>query len=210
MTQALLWQNDVEHNDEYAKLCNALYERELAVLAVADTSSVQGLQSRLKSLPYYIKRTADYMTLCESPMTLDVQNGSWTLKQPTKMPDFATDHEGILAWYGAKPLSLGLVIPYQTTTGFVLDSIDRVDIANNRFRTNTHGWFHLDKPMPNTLEEKGWQIIKPAKKVMMLACAGHRWVNQQKIQPKRLSLRELLLSCNIHWKNLRKAAPPLR
>ncbi|QOL25806.1 hypothetical protein LP316_00320 [Thalassotalea sp. LPB0316] len=210
MTQALLWQNDVAHNDDYAKLCNALYERELATLANSSQLSVQGLQARLKSLPYYIKRTADYMTLCETPMTLDVQNGSWSLKQSAKMSDYASDIDAIKQWYSAKPLTVGLVIPIQTQQGFTLDSIDRIDLANGRYRTNTHGWFYYRDERADTMAEKGWQVIKPSKRALMLACAGHRWVNQQKTQPKRLSLRELLLSCTINWKNLRKPAPPLR
>lgn len=209
MTQALLWQDDIEHNDDYAKLCNALYERELATLAQTANVSVQGLQSRLKSLPYYIKRTADHMTLCDSPLALDVQNGSWTLKQSAKMPDLNKDFAATLRWYSATTLPLGLVIPVQTLQGYELDSIDRVDTDKLRFRTNAHGWFSFSEEQVFE-PDVNFHLIKPTKRAFMLACAGHRWVNQQKAQPKRLSLRELLLSCNINWKNFKKTAPPIR
>ena len=210
MTQALLWQDDIEHNDDYAKLCNALYERELNTLAQSTQSSIEGLQARLKSLPYYVKRTADHMTLSQPPLTLDVQNGSWSLKQSAKMPQLSNDMGAIAKWYQSTSLTLGLVIPIETQQGFELDSIDRIDHDNQRLRTNAHGWFGYSVASLKQDSQRSTKLVKPSKRAMMLACVGHRWINQHKVQPRRLPLRELLLSCSINWKNFKKTAPALR
>ena len=47
-------------------------------------------------------------------------------------------------------------------------------------------------------------LLKPTKKVMSAACAGHRWKDGQKLQPIMPSLRELLLSCTINWRNFKQ------
>jgi hypothetical protein len=48
------------------------------------------------------------------------------------------------------------------------------------------------------------QLLKPNKKVMSAACAGHRWLNVNKANPSMLSLREILLSCAINWHNFKQ------
>jgi len=212
MTQALLWQNQ-KLSADYAELCNALYEHELNLLVKAELSTVQALQSRLKSLPHYIKRTAYAMTQTQTPLILDVQNASWTAKQLNKIP--LKDQQAALVWQWyeqAKP-PLGLVIPIYVEERIVLDCIDRVDVDKFRFRTNAFGWFEqdkLEKPLFNQNQHvtgQKIQLLKPTKRVMIAACAGHRWKNNMKVQPVSLSLRELLLSCSINWRNFKRLLP---
>ena len=46
VTQSLLWQSEQQSSD-FAELCNALYERELRILATNEIASVAGLQLSL-------------------------------------------------------------------------------------------------------------------------------------------------------------------
>ena len=82
MTQVSIWQQH-QQDSSYAEICNALYERELRILSQAELPTAIAVQSRLKSLPYYINRTAYLMShhQDESPLQLDVQNASWSIKQ---------------------------------------------------------------------------------------------------------------------------------
>jgi len=211
VTQTSLWQAQSLSTD-YVELCNALYERELTVLANIEVSSTAQLQARIKSLPHYIKRTAHYMTQVNtaklgSPLMLDTQNASWSAKQPTTMPLVGQNDAQIKQWYANFQLPLGLVVPIALNNCIVLDSVDRIDNDKKRIRTNVHGWFSLID-LTSSVEKK---LLKINKKVMLSACAGHCWQSQQNIyksalnkkQPIVLSLRELLLSCQINWQNFK-------
>ncbi len=211
MTQTSLWQAQSLSTD-YVELCNALYERELTVLANIEMSSTAQLQARIKSLPHYIKCTAHYMTQVNAakmgnPLMLDTQNASWVAKQPATMPLVGQNNEKIKQWYASFQLPLGLVVPIALSNSIVLDSVDRIDSDKNRIRTNVHGWFSLID-LTSSAENK---LLKINKKVMLSACAGHCWQSQQntykrtlnKKQPIALSLRELLLSCQINWQNFK-------
>lgn len=206
MSQNSLWQNNPQTND-IAEICNALYERELRVLANSEISSIQSVQGRLKSLAYYVNRTANVMTQVKNqgftPLTLDVQNASWSAKQAGKLSLTGQTQEAVCAWYLATDLVLGLVVPILRGEHIVLDSIDRIDSVNKRFRTNATGWISLESS-ETTNKHNHIKLLKPNKKIMMAACAGHSWQNSQKVSPITLSLRELLLSCAINWKNFHK------
>jgi len=214
MTQTSLWQSQQYQND-FAELCNAFYERELRMLVNAESLSVETMQGRLKSLPHYIKRTAFLMikvsSLSQFPLTLDVQNASWSAKQTNKMPLSEQSDENVFAWYLENKLSLGLVVPILVENHIVLDCIDRIDSNNKRLRTNASGWFSLyeqDKENINTKHRT--RLLKPNKKIMITACAGHCWQvenNSLKLTPIIPSLRELLLSCAINWKNFKQPLP---
>jgi len=212
MTQASLWHTD-DLSPDYAELCNALYERELSQLSQAELKTVDALQSRLKSLPYYIKRTAYAMTQVKTPLILDVHNASWHAKQNAKMPLQEQKVAQVWSWYQKSNLSLGLVIAIKLDERIVLDSIDRIDKFQQRFRCNAFGWFDqntIEKVLTkaNKFEAShNIQLLKPNKKVMMAACAGHRWKNNSKVRPQPLTLRELLLSCSINWTNFKKLKP---
>lgn len=216
MTQSSLWQHNKNSND-FAEVCNALYERELHHIATAEINTAQGVQGRLKSLSYYINKTADAMTKVNdqgtSPLSLDVQNATWSSKQSSRVPLHGEDAEVISTWYvdllhKENNALLGLVVPVLDTDHIILDCIDAVNIEKGKLRTNVAGWFSME----NTSEQsenntERYQLLKPNKKVMLAACAGHRWQNSQsntKLRPVIPSLRELLLSCSINWKNFHK------
>lgn len=205
MTQTSFWQ-DNQYPSRYAELCNALYERELSILASTGLTDVAGLQRRLKSLPYYIKRTADLMTHCQCPLELDTVNGSWFCKQNIKMPIAGQDSASVWRWYLGINLQPGLVVPVALENRIILDCVDRLDKNGQGFRTNFCGWFKAETGLnveAKTTEK--FHLLKPNKKVMMAACSGHCWQNQRKVQPIMPSLRELLLSCSINWRNFKQS-----
>ncbi|WP_085299207.1 hypothetical protein [Cognaticolwellia mytili] len=209
VTQSLLWQSEQQSSD-FAELCNALYERELSILAMNEFVSVAALQGRVKSLPHYVKSAAHALLNADTPLDLDIQNASWSAKQTQVMPSTRQllDYQAnVLTWYKAQKLAHGLVVPIATENCIVLDCIDRVDTEKQRFRTNVYGWFSLTESK-NLAELKiqgntGY-LLKPSKKVMTAACVGHCWKNSRKVQPIIPSLRELLLSCAINWRNFKQ------
>jgi len=217
MTQSSLWQNNKQNND-FAELCNALYEREINTLVNASSSNVQG---RLKSLVYYVNRTAHVMMQTNeknnSPLNLDIQNATWSAKQASKLPLVGQNEQDIFAWYLTNNNALGLIVPILKNEHIILDSIDRVDINKRRIRTNVSGWFSListddaDDNLPSQSQvplqaQSDVKLLKPNKKVMLAACAGHHWQYSQnkKLRPLIPSLRELLLSCAINWKDFKQ------
>lgn len=201
MTQPLLWQ-DVQHSSDYAELCNALYERELQVLASSDISSIPTVKGRLKSLPHYIKRTAHLMTQANTPLNLDTQNASWSAQQTAKMPLSGQEIDKVWAWYGKLKIQLGLVVPIALENRIVLDSIVRIDQNKQRFCTNAYGWFTADNN--EQISPNFPRLLKPTLKVMTAACTGHCWQTQGKARPTMPTLRELLLSCDINWQNFKQ------
>jgi len=216
MTQSSLWQDNKQNND-FAEICNALYERELRLLANAEITTAKGVQGRLKSLSHYINRTANLMIRVNeqkhSPLALDVQNATWSAKQSSHLPLAGEEDSVISSWYLAllnnvnKPI-LGLVAPVLVDDHIIVDCIDGLDLDKNRIRTNVSGWFSLT-PLPEqtTANVNARRLLKPNKKVMLAACAGHRWQHHQsttKLRPVIPSLRELLLSCAINWKDFKQ------
>jgi hypothetical protein len=211
MSQKMLWQTDKQNND-FAELCNALYEREIGLLANADVTSIDKMQGHLKSLPYYINRTANSMVSINdiglSPLTLDIQNATWSAKQVSKLSALLQNEKDIFSWYltlisRTNKASLGLVVPILKEDHIVLDNIDRIDLEKKRIHTNQSGWFSLiESNVDNAI-----QLLKPTKRVMLTACAGHQWqvhLNSTKLRPLIPSLRELLISCAIDWKNFKR------
>ncbi|MBA6390443.1 hypothetical protein H4J38_06555 [Colwellia sp. BRX10-3] len=235
VTQSLLWQSEQQSSD-FAELCNALYERELMTLARNEYSALAGLQSRIKSLPHYVKRTAFALLNAQTPLELDIQNASWSAKQVSTLPSISqlsAYDENVIAWYKSHPLVHGLVVPIGLNSHIVLDSIDRIDLEKQRFRTNVYGWFSLaDNVTPSgasnaaksedkcgiqseikngikseaesEVNHRTANLLKPTKQIMTAACAGHCWQNSRKLQPILPSLRELLLSCTINWRNFKQ------
>ena len=200
--QVSFWQEQ-EQLPELAELCCALYERELQLLTQLENSSVSLLQGKIKSLPYYVKRTAHLMAKTFTPLELDIQNATWSAKQGANMPLAGQDITTVNAWYLSISIEPGLVVPIASHTHVLLDSIDRIDHVNQRFRTNLHGWFNLTE---NSENNKNIRLLKPNKRVMTAACTGHAWLNNQKINPVIPTLRELLLSCAIDWRNFKRPA----
>ena len=211
VTQSLLWQSEQQSAD-FAELCNALYERELMILARGEYSVVISLQGRIKSLPHYVKRTAFALLNAETPLDLDIQNASWSAKQASVLPAISqllAYDENVITWYKSQTLVHGLVVPIALSNYIVLDCIDRIDLEKQRFRTNVYGWFNLSNSEENNTIQQGVisnevSLLKPTKKVMTAACAGHRWENSRKLQPIMPSLRELFLSSTINWRNFKQ------
>lgn len=212
MTQSSLWQNQHAAGD-FTELCNALYQREINLIAKGNFTSAQAVQVRLKSLPYYINRTAHAMTAAAesnaNPLNIDNQNASWWAKQTKKMPlNGQDDKEGIinsLAWYVTNDIQLGLVVPVLINDHLIVDCIDRIDVEKKRLRTNVGGWFELSETAIRQPEYNlSKRLLKPNKRVMISACAGHCWQGNNISQPIIPSLRELLLSCSINWQNFSK------
>jgi len=206
MSQTSLWQTHQQNND-FAEICNALYERELRVLANVETASIQRVQGRLKSLSHYVNRTANLMVQVNeqgiSPLTLDVQNASWSSKQAVKLSLSGQAEDDVFSWYLTGKLALGLVVPIFNGEYVILDCIDRVDTESKRLRTNGSGWFSL-AINDNETCKKTLRLLKPNKKIMLAACAGHCWINGNKASPIIPILRELLLSCAINWHDFHK------
>lgn len=194
---------------QFSELCNAMYERELQVLAHAEFSSVKQVQSKLQSLSHYIKRTAGSMLGAQSPLALDSQNASWAMKQAKQLPIKEQTTDDIRKWYATNKLALGLVVPVLVRSGvssrIMIDCIDKIDHDKQRFRTNYCGWFNYNETVMN--KNQSFTLLKPSKKVLSAACSGHQWQGESKTQPLTLPLRELLLSCQINWHNLRTPVP---
>jgi len=201
--QTSLWQVEQQSGD-FSELCTALYEREIGLLAKNSVTSVQAMQGRLKSLPYYVKRTAHLMTQAKTPLILDTQNASWSAKQAVHMPLNDQDIDSVNQWYLSIQLTHGLVVPIDCHSYIALDSIDRIDIDKQRFRTNVHGWFYIAENQQQTINTTSTKLLKPNKRVMAAACTGHQWLNNHKANPIIPTMRELLLSCAINWRNFKR------
>jgi hypothetical protein len=216
MSQNSLWQTNQQNND-FAEICNALYERELRLLASAEISTAKGVQGRLKSLSHYVNRTANLMTRVNEqgqfPLALDVQNATWSAKQSSQLPLTGEDEGAIFSWYvdlltKKNKSVLGLVVPVLVEDHVILDCIDGVDLDEHSLRTNVSGWFSLRPTVEQAIgDANSRRLLKPNKKVMQAACAGHRWQHchsKTKLRPVIPSLRELLLSCAINWQNFKQ------
>jgi hypothetical protein len=214
MTESSLWHSPSESGN-FAELCNALYQREVGLIAKGHFVSKQAIQARLKSLTYYVTRTAHAMAEVVakdySPLSLDIQNASWSAKQSNTMPmamQKSLDGESdAFNWYLKTEITVGLVVPVMVDEHIIIDCIDRIDNENKRLHTNVGGWFSL--VTVNTFAQNNKQIpskflLKPTRAIMASACAGHNWQRNTKQLPIIPSLRELLLSCAINWKNLKK------
>lgn len=230
MTQTNLWQSQPD-SLFFSELCAGLYQREVTRLAKAENINCQVLQSRLKSLPHYIAMTAHAMMQIDrlqlAPLNLDIQNASWSAKQTSTPPLSGQGDSLISDWYLTNQLQVGLVVPILLQSTIILDCIDRIDLDKSRVRTNVAGWFTFASPeqhnqsnsnnttlnsdasnkaINNLLLKPSKKLLKPNKKVMMAACAGHTWQSGTKKTPIMPSLRELLLSCHINWKNFKKSS----
>jgi hypothetical protein len=214
MSQSSLWHSPSDSGN-FAELCNALYQREIGLIAKGHFVSNQAIQARLKSLTYYVTRTAHAMAEVVakdySPLSLDIQNASWSAKQSNKMPTAmqkSLDGDSdALTWYLKTEINVGLVVPVIISDHVIIDCIDRIDTENNRLHTNVGGWFSLAQA--NTFVQNSKQrptnfLLKPTRAIMASACAGHNWQRNTKQLPIIPSLRELLLSCAINWKNFKK------
>lgn len=213
MSQSSLWQIHTE-TDDFAELCNGLYQREISIIAKGDFVSASAVQARLESLSYYITRTAHAMIQVvaqgHSPLLLDAQNASWSAKQSKQTPFYIQqvnqeECANTMRWYLQADIYVGLVVPVLLVDHIIIDCIDRIDLDKGKIRTNVGGWFSLsaDEFINKGIRENKC-LLKPNRKIMTSACAGHCWQANSKQLPIIPTLRELLLSCSINWKNFKK------
>ncbi|WP_199883040.1 hypothetical protein [Pseudoalteromonas sp. T1lg75] len=194
----------------YAELCNAFYARELHRISQQLTHQGDGtrLARLLDSLPYYVERAAFHIVHGHCPLTLDGQNGSWIAKQASRPPQ--SDKSANLAFFSAYA-EVGILVPLLVTQGrlqfVVLDTLDQV--SSNRLHCNQAGWFDLDGQYRDTRlsSAQDVQLLVPNKKHFTPACCGHRWQQHKVTSPRTLSLREMLLTTRINWKNFKQPLP---
>lgn len=195
------------HSQHFAELCNALYERSLDQLVHSGISQTSLLKRRLQGLPHHIRSAARFLANNTTPLSVDWHNASWQYQQASRPLHLKHDAQKLAAWLSqlSNPgLPVAVTIEYQTTVHLELDSIDRFDSHNRQVHLNKSGWFDYQG---KSLEQANLLLLLPSKTVMAAACCGHQWSNGRKAQPRALSLRELLLSTRINWRNVQKPAP---
>jgi hypothetical protein len=193
----------------FAELCNALYERELHSLSQKKFNNISLLQRQIGGLKHHIKRAAYNLLQHQSPLEVDVHNASWQAKQAANCPAKLNETDKTELWF-QKPIALGVCAAvYVNELGLEhieLDSIDRIELQAGKVHLNKFGWFMLNGLPENpqsAAQQAQFQLLKPAKNLMLAACCGHSWNHKGRGQPRLLSLRELLLSFSINWKTFR-------
>ncbi|MFY8273038.1 hypothetical protein AAEU32_02770 [Pseudoalteromonas sp. SSDWG2] len=191
----------------YAELCNAFYARELHRLSqqCANQPDPKRVSRLLDSLPYYVERAAFHIVHGHCPLTLDGQNGSWIAKQASKPP--SCDVQANQTFYSSYA-QVGILVPLVVSAGHLqyvtIDTLDQ--ISSNRVHCNQAGWFDLQGQYQDTRLSASQQVqlLVPNKKNFTPACCGHRWQQNKVSSPRTLSLREMLLTTRINWKNFKK------
>ena len=186
----------------FAELSNALYERELQVLAHSAISDPALLKRKLKGLTHHIKNATTHLLAGEAPISVDVHNGSWQSKQSAKCPLSSQTPDRSMQWY-AHVAKLGDIVPvYIESLGMQHIELDCIDIMqSDRLHLNKFGWFSKSGEYFDIVPKQAkYRLLKPTKSILSAACAGHCWNVRGKTIPRALSLRELLLSTDIDWK----------
>lgn len=194
----------------FAELCTALYERELSLLAHQPQVSTGLLQRRLQSLPYHVKNAARGMLESEAPYTLDIQNASWQAPQKRQLAISSTQPAKLQKWLG-RQARLGDTVAIFDLRGPIhlarLDSIDRIDREQQRVHCNMHGWFDFsgrciepvgEHSTGSSQNDKLW-LLKPDSSNLAPAFCGHQWNHKGKVDPRTLSLREVLLATTVDF-----------
>ncbi len=197
--QTELWRSSSRSN-AYNALCNTFYVREIHRLSKEQFGSVDRLQRRFASLPYYIEKAANHILEGNSPLTLDTQNGSWIAKQSRAMPkvDEEKNHQ-----FFSQNVFVGLIIPvlvYDAEYSTVrIDSVD--EVTSSGFHCNQFGWVAMSG---SSQENSGIQVLKPSKAAFSAACCGHVWLLSRATTPRVLTLREMLLAARINWQDFKR------
>ncbi len=214
---------DSHQQTHFAEICNALYERELMTLAQHPFTNISLLQRKLGGLRHHVKRAAYHFIHHNGPLLVDVHNASWQAKQSANCIAKKHDAGKTESWftlYARSGLPVAIYISDLDGEHLELDSIDRIDTDNQRLHSNKCGWFNMDgtsvnadqagyaasgSPTTNSSTTASCQqlLLRPSKAVFIAACCGHTWNHKGRSQPRTLTLRELLLSGSINWKNFR-------
>ena len=187
----------------FAELCTALYERELNQLAHQQHVATNLLQRRLQSLPYHVKNAARGMLESDAPYTLDIQNASWQAPQKRQLTISAGQASKLDKWL-SRQARLGDAVAIADLHGPIrqvrLDSIDRIDKQQRRVHCNMHGWFDFTgrcfEANPHATE---LYLLKPDVSNLAPALCDHQWNHKGKVDPRTLSLREVLLATTIDF-----------
>lgn len=189
----------------FAELSNALYERELQVLANSTITDPDLLKRKLKGLTHHVRNAAMHLLEGNAPIAVDVHNGSWQAKQTGKCPLSSQTPDRTLQWYSQIAKQGSIVPVYVELLGEQHIELDCIDImANDRLHTNKFGWFSKSGEYFDIVPKQAkYLLLKPTKSILSAACSGHRWTSTGKTIPRALSLRELLLSTEIDWKSFK-------
>lgn len=198
---------------QFAEICTAIYERELVALSMALPADPLRIKQKLRGLTHHVKRAAFFMAHPHPVLHLDSHNGSWYSKPAGRCPAHKVTAEQTSSWltrYATYGMAVPVLVEQLEGTTVELDSIDRVDMDNQRVHTNKYRWFSLaGDPQTNGDSVYRCRLVRPAKAVMQAACCGHRWSHHGKLPPRPLSLRELLLSTTLDWRNFRQPLRPI-
>ncbi|WP_296053759.1 hypothetical protein [uncultured Alteromonas sp.] len=199
-----------------AELCNALYERELTLIAQQGPNQTSVLRRRIAGLSHHVRRTARFLAARAVPLELDEHNASWQARQAAKNPARNHDGEKNQQWF-SEHAKVGLVVPIWVqefdNEHIELDSIDRVQTENQTLHVNKFGWFDFSgTPVesPARYESKDHitlSLVKPSKAIMTAGCCGHTWNHKGRTSPRTVTLREILLVSTLNW---RKFSEPQR
>ncbi len=176
-----------QHNSQHAELCNAIYERELALLSYANDDA-ERLRRKLRSLPFYVKKAGWWLIHAQSPLELDPQNASWQAKQRASPPKQSAATP-LIKWidqHVAPGLPLPVLVRSNDFVQVRLDSVDRVDYDKQQLHLNRWGWCSF---AGQSLSAEPILFLKPT---------------------PALPLRELLLSALLYWPSFTQAMPPLQ
>ncbi|NVK55672.1 MAG: hypothetical protein HWE26_08665 [Alteromonadaceae bacterium] len=200
-----------------AELCNALYERELSLLAQQSHNQVSLLRRRIAGLSHHVKRTARFLANGSVPLTLDEHNASWQARQAVKSPARNDKPEATLRWY-TEHAKVGLVVPVRVqefdNEHIELDSIDRIQPVNQTLHINKLGWFdfsgtQVESPARyRSANHFRLTLLKPSKTIVTAACCGHSWNHKGRTSPRTLTLREILLVSTLDWQRFTTPKPP--
>jgi hypothetical protein len=202
--------SDDQRQQHFAELCNALYERELQVLAQQSINNISLLQRKIGGLRHHIKRAADQFLSHGGPLQVDLHNGTWQSKQAAKCMAKNLGRDLIQLWF-VKYDRFGLCVPVHVLELGVehieLDSVDLIEVEDSRMHLNKHGWFSFNgdntEAQSDNVHCVQKRLLKPSKALLAAACCGHTWTHRGRSHPRTLSLRELLLSGSINWQTFR-------
>ncbi len=212
LEQSELFLQDTQ-SAEFAELCNALYQRECAYLANHGPRQIALLQRKLKHLHTHITYSAHHLLHSQAPLKVDIHNASYHSPQ-TNSPPIAKQTANATEAYYLRHQTIGLVVPIivnvMGTLHIEIDSIDKLHSELPLLHLNKFGWFSLagestlaDGQKIHSDPSHQITLLKPTKRIMTSACCGHRWSHKGKAIPRVLTMRELRLSFNIEWTNIR-------
>jgi len=135
------------------------------------------------------------------PLELDVQNASWQAAQKRQLNHSASQPQKLQQWL-QRQARLGSVVPVfdlqPRLQRVLLDSIDRLDVQQQRVHLNMHGWFDWQGQSLESGSEH-MRLVRPDSQALIPALCGHQWNHKGRIDPRTLSLREVLLATSFSW-----------